>query len=816
MITENQFENMLAEIESGKLCFLDTETCGFHGIAVLLQYAMDDGEIYLYELWKEPFSRTLRLLEAIATRDLVGFNLSFDAFHLCKISTIWAAVVDQFPLFADEIPEKHQDLVELCELDGRDGKCWKPRASCDIMLWCRKNQYQTLMRRPDIRIRRVPVQLAYVLAEELEERIDIPDIYFAKFKERDARWRVMDIEEEVYFKDVVLKFNAAGGLKYLAEHALGIKPDAKFEDIELDPVWRPDEIGYAPHISGSKAKFGADCLHWGRAVHKHIEHWHSEPDAREYAKNDIVYTRGMYYHIDAPEPGDDDSELACMVAAVRWHGFEIDLEGIKELRVGAKAVVEDAPINVNKPTDVKLYLGEVMDELEYILIADSTRKEILTEIISSPDWQEDNPAAVERCQKILDIKIAAKEVELYDKLLLAGRLHASLNVIGTKSSRMSGGGGLNVQGIKKAKFVRRKFPMCWEGTVLCGGDFDSYEVTLADAVYDDKELRDSLLSGKKIHGMFGTALYPGKTYEEILASEGHPTNDMYSKAKQGVFALIYGGNANTLCKNLGIPFEDAEAAYAAWLEMFPGIGAAMARISSRFMALQQPGGLGTGIAWVEPDDFIVTKAGFKRYFTLENMVAKTLYELAQKPPKKWKEVKIKVARRDRLQTASGAAQSALYGAAFSILSAVVRAAANHEIQCLGATICKQVQRAVWDIQPAGVHPFRVAPLNIHDEILSATDPDYVDEVARAIEEAVESHRSMVPLIGITWNLCQDNWADKKHGSVVKFIGPLKNPNHGKPQPDMDVVNASMEAYSNGESQTGAEWIAELEESEGTI
>jgi hypothetical protein len=800
-ITENDFNFMLAEIDAGRLCFLDTETCGFHGIAVLLQYAMDDGEIYLYELWKEPFSRTLRLFEALAQRDLIGFNLSFDAFHMCKTYTVWSAVVEQFPSFADAIPEDHLDLVIACEMDGRDGLCWKPRSACDIMLWCRKNKYQTLMRRPDIRIRRVPVQLAYVLAEELEERIDIPDIYFAKFKERDARWRVFDIEDEVYFKDVVLKFNAAGGLKYLAEHALGITPDAKFEDIELDPVYRPDEIGYAPHIPGTIAKFGEEGLNWGKVVRKHIEHWHSEPAAREYAKNDIVYTRGMYEHIDSPEPGDDDSELACMVAAVRWHGFEIDLDGIAELRVGAQAVVDAAPINVNKHNDVRLYLGEVMDDLEYILIADSVRKEILVEIISSADWQEDNPAAVERCQQIMNIKIAAKEVELYDKLLLAGRLHASLNVIGTKSSRMSGGGGLNVQGIKKAKFVRRKFPMCWDGTVLCGGDFDSYEVTLADAVYNDRELRESLLSGKKIHGMFGTALYPGQTYEQILASEGHPTNDMYSKAKQGVFALIYGGNANTLCINLGLSLEDATAAYAAWLEMFPGIGDAMARISDRFMALQQPGGLGTGISWVEPDECIETKAGFKRYFTLENMVAKTLFELAQAPPKKWKEVKIKVARRDRLQTASGAAQSALYGAAFSILSAVVRAAANHEIQCLGATICKQVQRAVWDIQPCGANPFRVAPLNIHDEILSATDPDYVDEVAEVIETAVESHRDMVPLIGITWNLQQDNWADKKHGAVVKFIGPLKNPQH---------------AGALAEEQTGAEWYDQFEESEGAI
>ena len=44
-------------------CYLDTETCGLHGMAVLLQYAYDDGPIHLYDIWKEPVHKTLTLLE---------------------------------------------------------------------------------------------------------------------------------------------------------------------------------------------------------------------------------------------------------------------------------------------------------------------------------------------------------------------------------------------------------------------------------------------------------------------------------------------------------------------------------------------------------------------------------------------------------------------------------------------------------------------------------------------------------------------------------------------------------------------------------
>jgi len=46
--------------------FIDTETCGFHGPIVLLQYAEEDGPIHLYEPWHNPVERTLELMDWIA------------------------------------------------------------------------------------------------------------------------------------------------------------------------------------------------------------------------------------------------------------------------------------------------------------------------------------------------------------------------------------------------------------------------------------------------------------------------------------------------------------------------------------------------------------------------------------------------------------------------------------------------------------------------------------------------------------------------------------------------------------------------------
>jgi hypothetical protein len=65
--------------------FFDTETCGFCGPCVLIQYAEDDGEIQLHSVWTSPFRETLELIDRMCASTICGFNLTFDWFQLCKI-----------------------------------------------------------------------------------------------------------------------------------------------------------------------------------------------------------------------------------------------------------------------------------------------------------------------------------------------------------------------------------------------------------------------------------------------------------------------------------------------------------------------------------------------------------------------------------------------------------------------------------------------------------------------------------------------------------------------------------------------------------
>lgn len=787
-----------------KNCFLDTETCGFHGLPTLVQYAIDDGPITLFEPWTRPARESVELIEQLMEHCFVGFNCSFDMFHLCKLYTIWRL------LPPDLLPVNDINLVAHKEPEGRDGPCVKPASCVDIMLHSRKGKYQCLMNRDDVRIRKVPTVLAGGLAQELEKRIELDGILFAKRGDPLApKWQVFDRknkdgEIDPDFKDVVLRYNPAGGLKYLAEYVLKCKPRFHFDDISVAAP--PYELGYVPFALGvSRPETGWAAYDddgklkgytWPAKIHKHIEHWATDAEAREYATDDIVYTRALWEHFDKPEP-DTDSILACMVAAVRWHGFVVDTDAATALLHKSKETVANAPVNPNKPPEVRRYIRECMDETEALLIDDSTKRSNLEQIRDEMIVSEEGELCIKcfgegclRCEgkgtlamgpmlaskradEVLKVKFAAKEVELHSKLLRAGRFHASFNVIGTLSSRMSGGDGLNAQGIKHSTEVRQMFPLAWDGMVLCGGDFDSFEVTLADAVFQDPALRRDLMAGKKIHALMGMALYPGKTYEEITGSAGEEF-DMYTRGKQAVFALLYGGDHTTIHNKLAVPLATAEEAFTRFQRLYPGIKASREEVFNRFQALRQPGGLGTAVTWVDPDDYSETFLGFKRFFTLENRVTKELFTLAQNLPKHWRNVPIKVVRRDREQQIAGAVSSALYGAAFALQSANTRAANNHLIQSPGAEITKYVQRRIWDLQPHGVNDWVVAPFNVHDELNCVTHPDYIDPVAEVVTEAVEHFRDRVPLLAMKWCKKMDNWAEKGAGSEIVHIKPPEN------------------------------------------
>lgn len=768
--------------------YYDSETCGLHGAMVLLQYAYGDGPIQLHNVWKEPIGSTIQIIEDFMSHPggVCGFNLAFDHFHLQKIYNLFSLGIEL--IGSDEIiPEQYTDFFGKIEKDSRDGKCIKPVKALDLMLHARKGEYQSLMARKPIVIRRIPTSLAYPLALELAQRIVLPDIYFAKLKDKSRRWIVRDIKNRdgsinPDFKDLVLDFRSSSSLKSLCGHIFGEdrfgRDRAVFKEIAIDRKYNPEEVGYAPFAQAIERTCQWKKT-WPAVIRHHIFHWARNDAARQYAEDDVTDTRNLHRHFGSPDPGDDDSTLACMVGSVRWRGYPIDLKRLAALRDETKERMSKAP---TEPKRARQWLMEVLEPMEAAILEvdSSTKKQVLKEVMefntTCPTCEGENSQECETCKgtgevphparsraaAILDARQAKYERNFYNKLLQAGRLHASFEIIGAKSSRMSGrGGDLNSQGIKKAKNVRRCFRMHRKHEVLWGGDFKSFEVTLAEANYNDPVLRQELLSGKKIHALFGTLCFPQLTYDQIVASDGAiaPDIDYYTLAKSGLFALIYGGNEITLMSRLNVTEDAAKAALERFKAKYHGVKAAQDRIENMFCSMRQPNGIGSAVEWHEPADSISSMLGFQRFFTLENTICKALFELGNKPPAALKNTKIKVVRRDRVQTAGGALQSAIYAAAFQIQAANMRAAGNHVIQSSGAQITKAVQRLIWEYQPSGIHDWVVQPMNIHDEILAAMSPEVAEAVAKTVKDAVESYRPIVPLIGIGWKPMK-SWASK--------------------------------------------------------
>ena len=795
--------------------FFDTETCGLHGPIVLLQYALDDGPISLHEVWREPIYVTLAILEGLANHEggVCGFNLAFDWFHTVQLYTTLLLLADRVGL--DEEPQHHVDTYAVCEAEARDGPCLKPVTACDLMLHARKGPYQSTMDRKDIKIKRVPKPLASRLALELERRVVLKDIYFARRANPSGpKWTLEDCKDgdgrvSKDFVDVVLKFKPSSALKALAVDALGIEFDAAIKFTDIEPRTRPAEVGWAPFAMAlSTPERGWRCRirkggewkeghAWPRHILGHVDHWAYHNKAREYATLDVVYTRDLYRFFDDPEPGDDDSILACMVGAVRWRGFAIDVPGITALRDKELTIAASAP---KAPRQVYEYVAEKLSDVEKVVIQESTKKTVLESLsvmtASCPDCEtgcdncEDglikHPAGV-RAKAVLDARQATYRRQVYDKLLQAGRFHASLKVIGTKSSRMSGTDGLNAQGIDHSFEVRSKFPFATGDLILCGGDFASFEVCIADADYNDATLRQELLTCascgqvctpddfradvctgcgttgepfRKIHGLFGMELEPGTKYDDVLRTKGSSVKDLYDQGKRGVFSQLYGGNFATLMDRLGIDEEVARRAEQGFANRYKGVGAARLRIHDLFCSMRQPGGIGTNVEWHDPAEYIESLTGFPRYFTLENQICKTLYGLASRLPPTWKGLEAKVVRRDRVQKIGGAVMSALYAAAFNIQSQSMRAAANHVIQSTGATITKDLQRRIWDLQPSGVHEWVVQPLNVHDEVMVPAKPEVHDAILQITQDVITDYRELIPLIKLDWANNITSWAEK--------------------------------------------------------
>lgn len=773
---------------------IDTETSGFHGVMVLMQAAMGDGEIEMLCPWNVQAGEAMAFIEKyyLNPDGIVMFNATFDAFHIQKMYNILQLFVKKYSKY--DFMEDYINEVAALEKEARFGDCIKPHKVLDLMLHSKTGEFQSLMDRKDIRIRRVPYALAEQLIPALNERIVLPDMYFARRKDASVRWQIQDIENDLGevipdLVDVVLKFAPSGSLKALAK-AVGIAKDDRmlFEDVSIPKQFMSNEPGWSPFATAPHKLDNGSFVRpsptnwygrWPQHLEYHIQHWSYNERARTYAADDIEDTRGLYNYFNHPALGDDDSELACMVGSTRWRGFAIDRPSLQKQLVLAEEELKQYDFNWNSPAVCRKVLERHMDDDLRKLIK-GTKKEILEDVVK---WEEEDvcdacygsgcetchdrgsisngirhPAALDAAL-ILAARRTSKKRNDIEKLLMTDRFHPDFKIIGTKSSRMSGTGGLNAQGVSSAPVIRKCFTMADNNEVLSGGDFDAFEVTIADATYNDPALRADLESNVKIHATMGGFL-AGIPYEEVLKTKGlDGRDDKYGLGKTAIFALFYGGDEGTLVRKTGIEIEQAEEGFQAFWRKYPVMFEGRKGIIRAHTCLSQPKGLGSKVIWSDPADYVESMFGFKRFFTLENQICKALFELANSPPKDWSREKTRVIRREKTQTAAGATRSALFGAAFGIMSGVIRAALNHKIQSSGSKPTKNLQRRLWDLQPAGVGAWLIRNLQVHDEVLVVSPPEMTSKIIEVKDDFLVAYRKYIPLLDITWSPKMTSWAD---------------------------------------------------------
>jgi DNA polymerase I-like protein with 3'-5' exonuclease and polymerase domains len=719
--------------------FGDTETCGKTGPIVLIQYAVDDGPITLYEVWNEPIKKTLDLIEWFMSLDNVYFNIGFDYFHYVRLYNVLRFLYDTG---YRDIPS----VNTIAKIDEHNPVEWclKPPSCLDIMLYCRRGEYQSTMARSAIYVRKVPRLIAPLVKRELESRIEIDPIYFAKSK-KGYQWAIEELKDEEPdedFVNITLKFASSGTLSDICAHCLGEpkKDDAIPRDI------MPTEAAWKPYGSyGEKP--------WPSVIHKHMYYWYKSDRARNYAWRDIDLLRKLYHHFKKNDPdnfvfNDTDSQLAIAVANTRWRGFTFSHEGVAKLQEKYTPVSKSAPTyhGVALP-----YLHEVMTDEQKLIVTSTDRKTL--ESISQ--W-EDSEAAT-RAEQIIAARSAEKYLDILGKMSQLNTLHPDFKIIGTRSNRMSGGSedsegaSINPQGIPRIKEFRELFTLCHPGETLWGGDADAYEPTIMDSVFGDPKLHEDLKSGKKFHTLFAQRILK-MPYAEIMADD-----NLYHKAKQVSLGWAYGAQPTKGSEILDIPVEQVEEGFYEIERDYPGIGRRRDEIRSKFCSMQQPDGIGSAVIWNDPDDYVESIFGFRRYFTLENAICKQLFLLANKPPSEFRKVSGRVSRRRRYQTIGGAAQSAIYAAAFNIQARNLRQAFNHLIQSSGATITKGCQLRFWNLQPVGISRFRVTLFQVHDELWNTCDGSF--NPTDVMGESVEYYRKWVPLL--KWPYGQaNNWSEK--------------------------------------------------------
>ena len=185
----------------------------------------------------------------------------------------------------------------------------------------------------------------------------------------------------------------------------------------------------------------------------------------------------------------------------------------------------------------------------------------------------------------LEYKEAVKVTSTYGENFLeqinpvSGRIHTNYQQLGADTTRITSGGKDKADRIEYVNLLNlpadaetRACFVAEEGNKWISIDYSGQETYLMASIADDKAIIKELMEGSgDIHSLTAYISYPEIPRDTPIKDIKKLYHNLRQEAKGIEFAINYGGNADTICKNKGIPMAEAEKIYNNYMSGFSGL-----------------------------------------------------------------------------------------------------------------------------------------------------------------------------------------------------------------------------------------------------
>lgn len=743
--------------------FIDTETIGLCGVVKLIQYGVDNGPVQFIKLFRGwEFNEKTRaelyaLFQLIDRPDtvFVAFNAAFD---LTKLYNLRHWLMGYSYDSAERPIMPFACRVLDLQIPAMLKSPLAPFA------------FNRAAGRSVAVVRRIPKSAQEYTADLVLRKLKplIPQSFELK----------VGVHAQPKRPDLVsLSFNVNGRVSLK-----GLMREYGLPTIQLEEVWPlPDKGIEKPWLPYPDTAIQDQLEPLCDAIMRQDDH-----AFYRYSKLDILYLRALYEKLGHPEP-DYNSDCVHSIAYGRYFGFDVDhgaLSAAEEYYGSKVGAIEKQISGIN--------LRSSKDRLELLkphfpLLA-STNKKVLKHLA-----EHESGTGAELAAAMLEYGPSRQRLLQIQKVgeCLTGRAHPDLRVMGTATNRMAGTSGLNWQGIGSVDEVELELDVEHDELDLdidelaeaqavaegrefeakqkvglrhailtpCVGDWSSFEVVIAAAVYNDKQLQEDIQNKVDLHSMGSVQFHPllkaqGVTYDEFKA--GYKHNLQWDKIRKGIKAVIFGSfyfcTAHSVAESLNIPEHEAQKILDGLYTRYPGMLQYRAKIEKDFITADTEGWGRGSVSKMSRS--LVDLTGFERHWDFEAGVAECMWELGTSrcirsgiPGKVTRNVE------KGPQSVDMAITSACLGSALAIQAAVSRQAGNFRIQCTGATLTKQMQAVVW-------RELRIPCLPIHDELVVPHHPNFrFDSYSEVIDKFVAYAKGVVPMVKFDYAETE-RWSDK--------------------------------------------------------